>query len=267
MKEEFEDAIADPDNPVMDVNANGGEVFMILLEREGRTPDPIDGSDENVIKYIHGMKEFLEGEEGAVLSKDDPYLSVMETSSSSVYRITKDERPVESMPNQADDVMHGVRAGVEDGDYDPILEVYHNIMDNQVRRDILNQLLGVIPNLDADRIEVTDRGWEIDQYYIVDWTASLYVATDDPEEDDYIRSGSDVRTLEKDHEFVELHNVDAPEAQELTIDGEEVRLGEREMLFLSKARWLMNRAEYHADEPFWRFMENERKRYIRGNHE
>lgn len=267
MHQKFEDAIADPDNPVIDVNANGDDVYALLLQREGRAPELVDGSTENVLLYVHEMRDFLEGEEGAVLSDRDPYLSVMPTSSQSVYRITKDDRPVESMPHQAGAVLEGVKAAVEADDLDPIVDVYHEIIDTQVRRDIVNQLLDVVPNLDADRIAVTDRGWLVDQYYIVDWTAALYVVTDDPEEDDYVRSGGSVETVEKDHEFVELEAVDAPTEHELTVGGETVRLGEREMLFLQKARWLLDRAQYHQDAPFWKWNEKRRKEYIRGKSE
>jgi hypothetical protein len=124
----------------------------------------------------------------------------------------------------------------------------------------------ILPNIDSNRVEVTPRGWVIDGYYIVDWKASVYVITDNQDEDDYVRSGGEVKTVDKSHEFVELSlRGYSPERKKIKLNDETYILGEREMLFLSKVEWLLNRAKYHSDEPFWRFNEELRKKYLRGN--
>ena len=265
MEQRFQDAIDDPENPVQDVNVSGREVMSILLDPSQVELDRpfVPGTPENVLLYIHGLREFLDGDRGAVLS-EDPYIAVQRTDAPSVYRITVDERPVESMPNQADDVLEALRDAIEEGDLDPILDIYEKIIDTQVRRDVVKDLKEVLPNIDEQRIEVTDRGWLIDGYYVVDWTASVYVVTDDPDSEDYVRGGGGVQTVEKDHEFVELTPSSKPERKKVKLNGETLIVGEREMMFLAKVEWLLNRAEYHPDEPFWRWNEKQRKKYLRG---
>lgn len=265
MKETYQEVIDDPDNPVFDVNESGGEVHSISIFNESMTDTKLlNGSAENVLLYVHGLRDVLEGEQGAKLS-DDPHISVKKTAAESVYKLTVGERPVESMPNQADDVLSGLRAAIEDGNVSPILDIYEEIIESQVRRELVNELKNLLPNIDEKRIEVRDRGWLIDGYYVLDWTASVYVATDDPEEDDYTIQASGVGRTERDHEFTEHTISQKPERQKVTMpDGESVILGEREMMFLSKAEWIQNRTKYHPDEPFWRFTEKLRKEYIRG---
>lgn len=264
MEQRFQDAIDDPENPVLDVNTSGREVLAMLVHEESWSgPELVDGSSENVLLYIHELAEFLDGELGAVLSKE-PHISVQRTAAPSVYRIKVEDRPVESMPGQADDVLQALQEAIEEGDVDPILDIYEDILDSQVRRELVNTLKDVLPNINEDRIEVTDRGWLIDGYYVVDWTASVYVITDDPDEDDYEIQMGGVGKTEKDHEFVELTPGTKPERKQVKLNGEVTIVGEREMLFLSKVEWLLNRADYHPDSPFWRFNERLRKQYLRG---
>lgn len=265
----------DPDNYVVlndnfgvrDVNrAEDDEVLSMLVEEPpGHPPHFIDGSPENVLLYLHELKEFLDGEQGARLSHD-PHISVKPTRGESVYRIRVGERPVESMPHQSDDVLRAVQAAIEDEDLEPIVEVYKEILDNQVRRDVVNKLIDVLDTIPTGRVQVTESGWLIDQYYLVDWTASVYVVEDDRDSPDYTRSGDTVEVTDKSKEFVELDTGHSPERMGVKMpDGEQLILGQREMLFLSKAKWLLERTKYHEDEPFWRYNENRRKDYLQGD--
>jgi len=264
MRDKYKEVIDDPESPVLDINESAGEVMSILLLTDGGT-ELIDGSAENTLLYVHGLREVLEGEQGAKLS-EDPYVSVEKTAARSVYRIAVGDRPVESMPHQADDVLEALQAAVEDSNLDPLLDIYEEIIDSQVRRGVVNDLKELLPNIDSDRIEVTDRGWLIDGFYVVDWTASVYVVTDDPNEDDYVIQTSGVGRTERDHEFVELVPSESPERKKVTMpDGESVIVGEREMMFLSKVEWLLNRTSYHPDESFWRYNEQLRKDYLRND--
>lgn len=264
MDEKFEAAINDPENPVQDVNTSGREVMSMLLDPSMVNLESpfVPGDAENVLLYVHELREFLEGERGAVLS-EDPHITVQNTNASSVYRITVDERPVESMPGQANDVLEALRAAIEEEDIDPILDIYEDIIDSQVRREVVQKLQEALPNIDEDRIEETNRGWLIDRFYVVDWTASVYVVTDDPDEDDYEIRGGGVGKTDRDHEFVELVPDSAPERQRVKFGDETVLVGEREMMFLSKVEWLLDRTKYHPDESFWRYNEKLRKEYIR----
>lgn len=265
----------DPDNYVVltdnfgvrDVNrAEDDEVLSLLVEEPpGTPPHFIDGSVENVLLYLHELKEFLDGEQGALLS-NDPHISVQPTTAESVYRIQVGDQPVESMPNQSDDVLRGVKEAIENEDLDPIVSVYKEILNNQVRRDVIGELIDLLDSLPAGRLQVTGSGWLVDQYYLVDWTASVYAIEDDRDSPDYRRSGGTVEVTDKSKEFVELNVGYSPDEMMIRKpDGEELILGEREMLFLAKVKWLLNRTQYHQDEPFWRFNENRREDYLQGD--
>lgn len=263
MKRKFKEAIEDAENPVLDVNANGDEVLSILIEDETDGPMPhrqIDGSVENVLLYIHELHEFVYGDKSAVLCKE-PYIAVEPTNRESTYRITVDSRTVESMPSQAKDVLRGMKAAIEDGDLDPVLDVYEEIIDKQVRRDVVNELLTRLPKFPNERIEVTESGWLIDRYYLIDWTASVYTKENNDEQN-YRRDSGTVEAFDKSFEFVELEPKHVPDRQKIRLDGETVLVGEREMLFLAKAEWLLNRHEYHEDKPFWLWQEKRRKEFL-----
>lgn len=249
---------------VRDVNrAKDNEVLSLLVEEPpGTPPHFIDGSVENVLLYLHELKEFLNGEQGALLS-DDPHISVQPTTGDSVYRIRVGDQPVESMPHQSGDVLRAVQAAIEDEDLDPIISVYKEIINSQVRRDVVNELIDLLDIIPPGRIQVRDSGWLVDQYYLVDWTASVYAIEDDRDSPDYRRSGNTVEVTDKSKEFVDLNVGYTPEQMMIRKpDGEELILGEREMLFIAKVKWLLKRTEYHKDEPFWRFSENRRKKYL-----
>jgi len=265
----------DPDNYVVltdnygvrDVNrAKDNEVLSLLVEEPpGHPPHFIDGSVENVLLYLHELKEFLNGEQGALLC-NDPHITVQPTTAESVYRIRVGDQPVESMPHQSDEVLEAVQAAIEEDDLDPIIDVYKEILNSQVRREVVNDLIDLLDVLPAGRIQIRESGWLIDQYYLVDWTASVYTVEDDRDSPDYRRSGDTVEVTDKSKEFVELNVGYTPE--EMLIrkpDGSELILGEREMLFIAKVKWLLDRTQYHQDEPFWRFNENRRKEYLQGD--
>jgi hypothetical protein len=249
---------------VRDVNrGEGNEVLSMLVEEPlGHAPHFINGSNENILLYLHEMKEFLEGEHGAVLSQD-PYVSVERSPMDSVYVITVGDTSVETMPNQSDDVLEALKECVEKEKLDPITEVYREVLNNQVRRDVIKNVVEVVDTIPDGRIRITPDGVLVDGYYVVDWTASIYVIEDDKNEPDYTRSGNKVEVTDKSKEFVSLTTRKKPKEMSITTpSGKKILLGEREMMFLSKVKWLIERTEYHQDEPFWRWNENRRKEYL-----
>lgn len=263
MKKEFKQAVEDPDSSVIDINSSGSSVLSILIqENETEAPKLIDGSIENTLLYIHNMGRFLDGDEGALLSRD-PHVSIKPTDTESVYKITMGERTVENTPGEAGKVLQALRSAKEDRDLHPLQELYKKIIDKQVRRDVMNDILEVLPSLDTNRVEVTEDGWLVDGFYVLDWEAGVYV--DNDTEETYMRGGGGVTTVDKSKEFVDLRQSQDNERKAIKLGGETILLGEQEMLFLKKARWLMQRTTYHPDESFWRYNENYRKKYLRGD--
>lgn len=245
---------------ILTVNKSGDEVISILLDR-GRGPEEVPGTDENVLLYIHGMYDFIHGQNGVTV-QEDPEISIKPTSNNSVYIVTFGDRPVQTMPSDSDQILEAVKELKENGNIDLLREVYEKVIDTQVRRDVVNKLIGVLDNFPRERLRITDSGWLVDDYYLVDWTASVY--TKGGTDKSYHRGGGGVVEADKSHEFVELMADSEPDRKKIKIDGEVKTLGEREMLFLSKAEWLINRTEYHKDEPFWRWNEKKRKKEISG---
>lgn len=263
MKREFKEAIEDSESPVIDVNANGDEVLSILIQEDGMpAPEMVDGKTENVLLYIHGMYDFVYGDESAIVCTD-PYICVEPTSRESTYRVTVADRSVESMPQQSDDILRGLKQAIEDNDLDLLLDTYEEIIDSQVRRDVINSLLGRLSNIPPERITVNEQGWLIDNYYLVDWTASVYTRENNDTEN-YRRGGGGVTAYDKSFEFVDLtlSGSESPDRAKVNVDGEMKVLGEREMVFLSKVRWLIKRHEYHKDKPFWLWQEKRRQKFL-----
>jgi hypothetical protein len=107
---------------------------------------------------------------------------------------------------------------------------------------------------ESSRITVTQSGWLVDGFYLVDWNAKLYASNDDPDSADYVRSGG--KAVEKDtsYELVQLrHRLDEIGTETVTIDGSQYTLTEREMMFLARVTWLLDRRYYHPDDDFWNF--------------
>ena len=80
----------------------------------------------------------------------------------------------------------------------------------------------------------------------------MYAKTDDPDEVDVMRSGSGIVEMDRSFEFVQLNMRRDVEPVEVRINGEVFRLTEREMLFLGKINWLLDRRHYHPDREFWK---------------
>ena len=205
---------------------------------------------QDQLPFENGMYEFLNGQEALLLS-EDPEVIVAPTNNEYAYILRVRGNTVETTPNQASDVLEGVLQVAEEESVDKILNVYDDIMSSQVRQHVINALLSTFE--EDERIESLMNGWLIDDFYLVDWAASLYTKDDDPDEGDYQREGGDVVKKDTSYEFVDLNLNRDIEPVEVGINGQRYRLSEREMLFLAKVKWLLNRRHYHPDEPFWRY--------------
>lgn len=209
-----------------------------------------DPADE--LPFENGMREFLSGNEALVLQENSPTIMVAPTTNDYCYIIRVGDNTVETTPKQAESVLSSIRDAVVDRDVDQLINLYDTIMSSQVRRDVVNALHETFDEF--DRIDKNSNGWLVDDFYLVDWSASMYAKNDDPEEKDKIRGGaSGVKETDKSYEFVQLHLRRDTEPVEVSIDGDFYRLTEREMLFLAKIKWLLNRRAYHPDKPFWMF--------------
>lgn len=236
-----------------------GELTQFTIIDENGEPDikkanPADVllyDPEDKLPFDDGMHGFLAGDEALVLSPEDPEVMVAPTNNEYCYILRVRGNTVETTPKDSEDVLAGVRDAAIDGDLTTLVQLYDEIMSTQVRRGVINALLETFE--ESERIERNNTGWLIDDFYLVDWTASMYVKHDDPDEPDYQRGGGGVVETDRSYEFVQLSLTRDVDPIEVSISGDTFRLTEREMLFLAKVKWLLNRRHYHPDEPFWMY--------------
>lgn len=240
-------------------NQDTGELEQFTIIRPDGQPDLVKATPENTLLYDpegelpfdNGLYEFLHGQHALVLSEDNPEVIIAPTSNDHCYILRVRGNTVETTPNQAEEVLRGVKeAATGNRDVTRLVNLYENIMANQVRRGVINALKSTFD--EEERITVVSRGWLIDDFYLVNWEASMYVKHDDPDEPDYKRGGGGVTEVDRSHEFVQLDLRRDINPIEVSIAGESYKLTEREMLFLAKVKWLLNRRHYHPDMPFWK---------------
>lgn len=229
-----------------------------VLDNHGQ-PQLVKASAENILLYDpedelpfeDGMYEYLHGDKALVLQEENPTVMVAPTNNEYCYILRVRNRTVETTPNQAEKTLKGIKEAVIDRDFDTLIDVHDTIVSTQVRRDVINKLMVTFD--EEDRIKQTGRGWTVDEFYIVTWDASLYTQHNDPDEGDYQRSGGGVEKTDDSREFVSLSLRRDVSPIEVSIGKDTVRLTEREMLFLAKVKWLLNRREQHSDMPFWKW--------------
>lgn len=235
------------------------EVTQFTVIGDSGQPSLVKATPENILLYDpddelpfeDGLYEFLNGDEALILSEDDPELMIAPTGNEYCYILRVNGNTIETTPNQAEEALRGVKRATINSDFDPLVDLYHEIMSKQVRRDVINALRETFD--ESDRINDTASGWLIDDFYLVDWTASMYTKNDDPEENDVRRRGNGVQETDRSYEFVQLRLNRDTDPVTVSIGGSSYRLSEREMLFLAKVKWLLGRREYHSDMPFWKY--------------
>jgi hypothetical protein len=206
---------------------------------------------ENELPFENGMYQFLHGDKALVLQEEDPTIMVAPTNNEYCYILKVRDRTVETTPEQAERTLRGIKDAAIDREMETLISLHDDIVSTQVRRSVINKLMKTFD--EDDRITQSNRGWLVDEFYLVTWEASLYTKHNNPDEGDYKRRGGGVEKTDDSREFVSLHLRRDVSPIEVTIGGDVVRLSEREMLFLSKVKWLLNRREQHSDMPFWKW--------------
>lgn len=240
-------------------NKETGELQQFTIIDDTGQPQLVKSTPENVLLYDpedelpfeDGMYKFLHGEKALVLQEKEPVIMVAPTNNEYCYIVRVRDRTVETTPNQAERVLRSIKEAIIDRDMSGIISLHDEIVSTQVRRDVINRLVGTFD--ETERFTKANRGWLVDDFYLVNWEASLYTKHNDPDEGDYKRGGGGVRKVDESYEFVQLTLTRDVTPIEVSIDGSSIRLSEREMLFLSKIKWLLSRRQYHPDQPFWKW--------------
>lgn len=241
-------------------NKETGELQQFTVIDSTGQPQLIKATPENILLYDpedelpfeDGLYSVIQGEQALLISEEDPTIMLAPTSNEYCYILRVRDRTVETTPSQSEEALRAIKEAVIDGDHSALVELHDSIVSQQVRRGVINTLKSTFE--EEFRITSADRGWLVDDFYLVNWEASLYTRHNDPDEGDYRRGGGGVERTDRSYEFVQL-SVDRDITPiEVSINGNTVRLSEREMLFLAKVKWLLNRREQHPDRPFWMFI-------------
>lgn len=249
------------DYTVADVSYNqDGEMEQFLLFWDDGEPDTRRATAENILlfdpedslPFDGGLNQFFTGD-SAVKLNDSPSVVIAQSGDEYSYVLSVDGEPVETTPAQSERILESVYTAIANDDINGLLDMHQSILQNQVRRRIVNLLKQTFD--ESGRIEITPNGWLVDEFFLVDWNAKMYAANDDTESGDYVRSGGSAVQKDKTYEFVRMNKSFSDiESVHVEIDGEKTSLTEREMLFLAKTRWLLDREHYHPDEAFWTYV-------------
>lgn len=246
---------------IIDINRDKetGDPLSFLVMEDGQ-PIPKKATPENVLLYMHGLKEFLSGHHAVIVSDDNPELIIAPTGNDMAYLLKVNGSTVETTPAQASSVLEALKDAVEadnstqrEAAVQSMVNVYDEIISTQVRRWLVRAMKTTFSDSEQQRISEHDRGWLIDGHYLVDWNANLYTIDDDPDSEDYRVSGGSATVSDKSFEFLRLTPENSPTAHAVSMNGDDYRLSEREMLFLAKVRFMLDRRYYHSDEPFWKW--------------
>ena len=227
-----------------------GELSSLLVLEDGE-PTQKNAIPENVLLYIHGLRDFLVGNEVIELEG-----GVHVASREEGYVLVVDGNLVEIPPKENERFLNYVKEYM-DGEkpVSVFRDLHANIIKDQVRRPVVSALRHTFGEKKFE-IQPQGNGWLIEDMFLVDWNANVYTKEDDPEEGDYIRGSGGVVKTDKSYEFIQLRGPD-PDPKTVNIGGESITLTEQEMVFLSKVMWLLGRNKYHPDEPFWKHVEKE----------
>lgn len=246
---------------VIDISrdAETGEITQFTIIDSSGQPQLMKANPENMLLYDpedelpfeNGMHSLLNGERAFVLSEEDPLVMIAPTDNRYCYILRVRDRTVETVASQSERVLRGVRDAIINDDISGLISVHDDIVSNQVRRDVINYLMQTFD--EYERLSKIERGWLVDDFYLVNWEASLYTLHNDPGEADYKRGNGGIKKTDTSYEFLQLSIESDVSPVEVVVNGSAVRLSEREMLFLSKIKWLLNRREQHPDLPFWMF--------------
>lgn len=223
--------------------------------------DGVDGHSnvtknaKNELLYKHGMHRLVHGEPGLVVQFSEYGLIVQTTDEGGVYVIEseEDDHKVHTSPEQERDLLQAISSIKQDDDPEPLINLKNHILDNQVRRYVLNRLFEVPPFSALSEkgiVEQTGRGWLFHDQLLLTWENELLNDSDDTS---YAVDGSGTREVsstnpafsltrdlsDDDQHDPDLHDYDEEgvNRHNVEIGGTEFTFGTEEVRFVAKAIW------------------------------
>lgn len=141
-----------------------------------------------------------------------------------------------------DDDFDQTDIALETEDATELFDVYERILESQVRRDIIDDLVGYF----GTSVEATEDGWIVEDTYLVTYEAENYLLN---ELDTYERSGSDVTKLDSEPEAIGV-TFDTDSLAQIDFSVATYTLSETEQRFVATVELLLNPDQYLNVEGF-----------------
>jgi hypothetical protein len=213
----------------------------LVMTPDGSTETKTKSSPLNQLLYGHNLWGLLDTGDEIWTHKgkeDEPTVTII-PGENDCYTIRLGNAPDLTIgAHHKTDLIDALIEMYQEGDGEsvqPITALYDSIRRDMLRADLLDAFSKAF----AGKVEVRDDGWFINGHLLLNYEGEFY----HPETDSRQRSGRSVIGVNSASEAYRLQ-VESPEemmSREITIDGETRRLTPKEMKFLSKAIWAVEK--------------------------
>lgn len=240
----------------------GGELANMFLVEVNGEKKPVKNTPKNKLLYDYGLYSFFRDGEQRVVSEENPYISVQSLPRDDEYRLWVDDEDLSVVvpPSKSERLLRGIVDAFDHDDYSKIEGVYSEILENQVRRQVVNGMSVMYPQTE---IATVAEGWIIRGLFKVTWDASVHLVGRDLDEGSYVRGGDGVRKTDESHDLLELDAESVPDPVSIRIGDDEYTLTEREMEFIAKVEYLLDFEENIDDEAFLEIIKRQARGEVR----
>lgn len=221
----------------MEVLEENGTNWLVRME-DGSTETKTKSSDLNQLLYRHNLWGVLEsGNEiwSHAGAEDEPNVTVIPDGSASTYTIQISDAPEltlgEHHKTDLIDALEDVYEKHNSESVAPIVKLYDNIREDMIRYNVLDLFLDVF----SDKVVERDDGWFINGHLLLTYEGEFYHPSTESRE----RSGSNVIGASSSAKAYSI-NIGNPEesmSRNVTLDGDDYRLTQKEMKFLGRTVW------------------------------
>lgn len=210
----------------------------LIMTPDGSTETRTKDSNLNKLLFGHGLFGLLDtGEEiwSRSASDGEPSVKIIPDENAECYTLDIGDVPNLGLgAHHKTDLIGAMTEMYEERDGDtvaPLLELYDTIRNDMIRPEILRPFL----NAFSDKVEERDDGWLINGHLLLGYEGGFY----HPSTNSRKRSGSSVISDGSDITAYSINVNPLTEEinRQITIDGQERRLTDKEVLFLARCLW------------------------------
>lgn len=215
--------------------SNDPDVYLVEYSDGTHAYEP--ATPTNTVLFEDGLFEEVNGTHS--FHHNNKQITVVADVFSRNYTISVSGNEVAVPDDYADDL---VDAFTSHNTAEIVHDLYYDIIEGQVRRDVVDSFLDRFPE---DRVEIEASGWVIDDTFVVTYEAENYLLNQDTV---YVRKSDDMVEADESKQAVDLEfNID-DEATLATATGETVTATAREQEFVATVECLLYPADYLGAE-------------------